>query len=158
MSGRRTGWTPDGWTPGPRTTKRMGGHQLVDADGDGRHGRHPGIPTTAMTPLPLGCRPEVLPGRRRLGRSATGIAQQKERCQGPGHRRDQTAAGSHAAVQPAPRRTALLGMIRVERRAGWWRSSVMAGAEVGGWSVLGVGAWELALSGALGLVGAWTGG
>jgi hypothetical protein len=47
---------------------------VVDADGDGRHGRHPGIPTTATTPyrwVPSGSSA----GQTPPGRSATGTAQ-----------------------------------------------------------------------------------
>jgi len=72
MTGHWTGWTPDGWTPGPRTAEGMGGHRMVDADDDGRHGRHPGIPTTAPTPLPLGtvpkfCRADAAWGDQQAG-------------------------------------------------------------------------------------------
>ena len=79
MSGHRTAGhrtaghlDPDGWVD----------TDVVDADGDGRHGRHPGIPTTATTPLPLGCRPEVLPGRRHLGDQQPGQLSRRDTAKG----------------------------------------------------------------------------
>jgi hypothetical protein len=96
-AGHRTGWTPDGWTTGPRTTERIGGHRTVDTErctrtGDGRHGRQAGIPTSATR---LYC---WMPSRSSAGQTPPGAirnrtAQQKGHCQGPGHRRDQSAAG-----------------------------------------------------------------
>jgi hypothetical protein len=84
-TGRLDTWTPDDgtdwWTPNGGRGRRRTAWQAS------------WHPTSATTPLPLWCGLEVLPSRRRLGRSATGTAQQKRHCQGPGHRRDQTAAG-----------------------------------------------------------------
>jgi hypothetical protein len=47
------------------------------------------------------------------------------------HGSDQAAAWCRSSVQAAPRRTALLGRFRVERRASGSRSSVMASASAG---------------------------
>jgi hypothetical protein len=132
-SGHQTGWTPDGRTP-DGLDDRIG---RMDTEwwtrtGGGRQSRHPGIPTAATTQL--GRRLEARPGRGALGDQQPGQLGRQGHCQraGPGHRRDQTAAGWHAAVQPAPWRIALLRRCRVERRARRWPSSVMARSSVAG--------------------------
>ena len=48
------------------------------------------------------------------------------------HRHDRQLLGRFPGGRAAPRRTAVLGTIRMERRAGGARSSVMASADVGG--------------------------
>jgi hypothetical protein len=97
------GRTPDGWTPGPG---RMGGHRR---GGRGRrrtawqaswHPDHCDDAPTAGVPSGSSA------GQTPPGRSATGTARQKGHCQGPGHRRDQTAVGhrrDQTAVGPLRR-------------------------------------------------------
>jgi hypothetical protein len=134
VTGHRTGRTPAGWTAGSRTTNRLGGHRLPDT-GDRRHGGG------------LACRPRrrrrTLDVRWRLCRAdAVWASSNQDRAAAPTTRgitllcTGLAAAATvscrwYAAVQLAPRRTAVLGRLRVERRAGRWRSSVMASAFLG---------------------------
>jgi hypothetical protein len=58
------------------------------------------------------------------------LARRRQDCQRDrNHGSDQVAACCRSTVQAAPRRTALLGLLRVERRANGEASSVMAGLE-----------------------------
>jgi hypothetical protein len=122
------GRTPVGWTAGSRTTNRLGGHRMLDT-GDRRHGGVLAVSTTATTP-DAGCPLAAPPGRRRLGEQQPGLLSSTD---------DEgimllwtglaTAATVncrwYAAVQVAPRRTALVGKGWVESRAArWWPSGI----------------------------------
>jgi hypothetical protein len=91
--GRRNGWVDT---------------RMPDADRRWTPWQASGIPTTVTTPLPLGCCPEAPPGRRRLGRSATGQLSRRDTAKGrstAATRQLQATAAtgrlqSHSAVQP----------------------------------------------------------
>jgi hypothetical protein len=85
MAGHRTGWTLDGldtgwrdtgldgWTAGPGRRNRTGGHRMLDADRDRRHGRHPGLVGHGDDARPL---------------DAGWTLRREHYRDGPGHRRD----------------------------------------------------------------------
>jgi hypothetical protein len=142
-SGRRPSGdrTPDGWTAGPGRRDRMGGHRCWTPATDAVAWLLAGS-TTATTPdlaRPAGrcC------GQTPSGRAPTRTAQRQHQPgplsgkdaggthaarDGPGHRRD-VSCRWYAAVQLAPWRTAVLGRLRVERRARRGLSSVMTIAD-----------------------------
>jgi hypothetical protein len=123
-TGHQRGWTLDGWTVGPGRRNRCVDTTWWTRTGDRRHGRRPGLVDHGGNARPLDggwtLRRAVAvwatnqPGQ--LGSRTTGT--------GPA-----TAAivscRCYSAVQLAPRRTAVLGRLRVERRARRWPSSVM---------------------------------
>ena len=87
IAGPWTGWTPDGWTSGPWTAGRVGwtpssGHSLaMDSSQPSWHPNHGDEDPTA------GCCPKAPPGTRRASRSASRTAPQEKILPGAGHRR-----------------------------------------------------------------------
>src|SRR4029453_1746119 len=121
--------TPDGWTAGSRTPDtRMGGHRMLDT-GDCRRGLPLAVSTTATTP-DLSIMAGRSSGQTPSGRAPPGPLSSKDAegthaaTDGSGHRRTVSfSCRWYAAIQLAPRRTAVLGRFRVERRAAWWLPS-----------------------------------
>ena len=95
-----------------------------------------GVLAVSTTATPdAGCRLEALPGRCRLGEQQPQDSSAARSTRGTMLLRTGLATAAtvsctwYAAVQLAPRRTALLRRLRVERRAAGSRSSVMAGVD-----------------------------
>jgi hypothetical protein len=125
--------TPDGWTAGSRTPKPDGGHRMLDS-GDRRRG----LPAGRVN---HGDNADLsIPAGRSSGQTPSGRATTQDRSAARTPRAPTlppmglaTAATVscrwYAAAQLAPRRTAVLRRLRVERKAGGRASSVMASAE-----------------------------
>jgi hypothetical protein len=165
------GWTPDGRTPDPGRRAQVTGHR-ADRTLDGPDSRAPddgtgwvdthagrGPATDAMAGV-LACRARrrscPLDGRWTLGwAEASGRSTNQDSSAatttrgitllrtGLDHRHDRQLLGRFAG-QAAPRRTAVLGRLRVERRASGWRSSVMSSAYVAAERRGPVGSWTAA--------------
>jgi hypothetical protein len=107
----------------------MGGHPCWTRTGDPRHGWRSGMSSTATVPARWMAAGRSA-GQRRLGDQPTRTAQQQGRRgitllrTGLDHRHDRQLLGRFAG-QAAPRRTAVLRRLRVERRANGEASSVM---------------------------------
>jgi hypothetical protein len=133
-AGHSDGWTGDGWT-GERTP-------------NSGHGPAPdGVTDVLAFPTSATTLPHLGPPSEDSARQAPLAAIGNQDClavkhchRDSGHGRNQAAPRWHSAVQAAPRRTALLGRFRVERRANGEASSVMAGLSLvpGRYSVSGV--------------------
>jgi hypothetical protein len=125
--------TPDGWTAGSRTPRPDGWTPMLDT-GDRRRGVPAGRVDHGDHARPLDTQLDTPLGRRGQGEHQPGPLNSKDAegthaaTDGPGHRRD-VSCKWYAAVPLAPWRTAVLGRLRVERRASGSRSSVMAGAD-----------------------------
>jgi hypothetical protein len=119
------------WTLPPDTGHPDAWTLAEDADRVARHGRYPDILGRHPSGRPLDAgpcfpwtAPAALGSPGRLGGEAPASARDAYRGTGQ--------LLGRSVGQATPRRTALLRTIRVERRARRRRSSVMAGAEVGG--------------------------
>jgi hypothetical protein len=102
--------------------KRCGqgnGRTARKAVGHPRSHDHKGGPPDTPSPPPVG--PAFAAWQPRLARRWQDCQRDRN------HGSDQAAAWCHSSVQAAPRRTALLRRLRVERRANGKASSVMAG-------------------------------
>jgi hypothetical protein len=141
-AGHRTGWTPDGPDTGrpdsraPDDENRMGGYRMLDADRRPTpwlaswHGRARRRCLTAGCPLDARLGRGVWASNNQ-DRSAARTRGHHAPRDGLDHRHDRQLLGRFAG-QAAPRRTAVLRRLRVERRAGGARSSVMASAYADG--------------------------
>jgi hypothetical protein len=111
--GHRTRWTPDAWTP-DWATSSLGSSRTSS--------------TTPHEDDPLGHRYQWM---RRLRARNQMTARRWGHCHGHwNHGSDQAAARCRSTVQDAPWRTALLGRLRVERRAArWWPSGIRGRVE-----------------------------
>jgi hypothetical protein len=118
-----------------RPTEPLRGHHMVDATGDDAMAGILALPTTAATPdrwMAAGGSAGQPPSGRPTNQDSSAT-----RTTGTGPATAVTVScRCYSAVQLAPRRTAVLGLIRVESRAAGSWSSVMAGVD---------GRWQVAL-------------